>query len=82
MTNIVRYASSEQTNRRKQEFDIEKKKLGISTTICISNFVDACNRADQHQGKCQQKPVYDRDINLTHELARCMNDFKARETTK
>lgn len=62
--------------------NIERERLWENITICISNLVNAGDRAHNDQANYQQKPVYDWDIDLTHELSRCMNDFQARETTK
>lgn len=58
------------------------KRQGRIITICISDLINVFYKPDKHQANCQQKPVYDRNINLAHELPRSMNDFKTRETAK
>jgi len=51
-------------------------------TVGISNLINARYSADKHQGKTQEEPVYDGDIDLAHKFPRSMNNFKTRETTK
>lgn len=57
---------------------VSYKKL----TICISNFINTWDIADQDQGESQKKPVHDWNINLAHEFPRGMDNFKTRKATE
>lgn len=50
-------------------------------TIRIPNLIYASESGHKCQRNNQKKPVYNRNVYLSHELSRCVNDFEARKTT-
>ena len=52
-----------------------------SSTICVSDFVGACDRADKYNSGPHEEPINDRDVNLAHELSGSVHDFEPRKAT-